>query len=87
MNNLDLTAFAERGRITQKEAEDVHTCLMHRSGITDGDTIIADWNQRSPESLWGQDGESPYIHSFTDLLLGYMRDKLKETRRNKRKKS
>jgi hypothetical protein len=85
MNNIDIEAFAQRGRISQKEAEHIHTHLMHLSGITDGDTIIADWNRRSPESLWGEDGDSSYIQSFTKLLMEFMGEKIQEARLKKGK--
>lgn len=77
MHKIDLKQFAARGRITQREAEEVHTILLQLQGITDGDAVIAEWNRRSPESLWGEDGESPHIHSFTDMLLAYMQYKTK----------
>lgn len=83
MNTIDIEAFSQRGRISQKEAEEIHTHLMHLSGFTDGDTIIADWNRRSPESLWGQDGDSPYIQSFTELIMGFMKEKIHEARLKK----
>lgn len=79
-HDIDLKKLAERGRLSQREAEEIHACLMQKSGIHDGDAVIAEWNKRSPESPWGEDGNSSYIESFTDLIIEYMKDQLKEPR-------
>lgn len=77
-HDIDLKEFVERGRLSQREAEEVHACLMQQSGIFDGDAVIAEWNLRSPEAPWGGDGNSSFIESFTDLIIEYMKAQLKE---------
>lgn len=76
IEGIDLAAFDERGHISQREAQDLHTCLMNQSGITDGDAVIAAWNLKSPESPWGQDGLSLYVHELTGIVVAFMVSKL-----------
>lgn len=78
IEGIDLAAFDERGHISQREAQDLHTCLMNERGITDGDAVIAAWNQKSPESLWGEDGLSLYVHELTGIVVAFMLAKLQK---------
>lgn len=80
---MDLEYFATNGRISQREAESLHGHLCTLSGVTDADEIIADWNRRSPESPWGNDGESEYIHSFTTMFQAFMKEKINDAKLKK----
>lgn len=74
-HNINLETLVARGRLSQREAQDLHTCMHHVTGTHDADSIIADWNYRSPESLWDFDGDSEYIRHLTGCVVKFMEAK------------
>jgi hypothetical protein len=80
---IDLDRVIALGRLPQEDAQDLHVELCRASGITEPEEIVAEWNRRSPEALWGCDPEvcvGPYLDALLEIVVAFCKDRAREVR-------
>lgn len=77
---LDLDALEQLGRLSQQDAQNLHTILCHQAGMKDPDAIMAAWNVQQPLAPWDcppDECKGPYVDQLTQWVLRFMREKLR----------
>lgn len=79
---LDLEEMERLGRLSQKDAQDLHALLCQMAGMTNEDEVVASWNVHSPLAPWNCPPEeckhSPYVKELTGWVLEFMRVKMQD---------
>lgn len=80
---FDLDYLGEHGHISVSDAQRFHQVLIGQCGITDPDTVVADWDRRDPDAPWGSGKVGQYVHDLTEMVCAFMADKVAEAQAEK----
>lgn len=78
---IDLEEMQRLGRLSQKDAQDLHALLCQMAGMTEEDEVVASWNVHSPLAPWNcppDECEGPYVQELTGWVLEFMRVKMQD---------